>query len=109
MFENWFRKPSVRVLQTEHAPELSEAQGGVEERIYRGDLAASDKGGFDATPLTAQAAVEQRTGDSVYALPNSSNHDWQGERAELVSVTPGAVVEDTTPEQQVPLSNIKRR
>ncbi|MGB4833594.1 MAG: hypothetical protein WBP40_01025 [Candidatus Moraniibacteriota bacterium] len=110
MFKEWFKKSDTSVIapQTELPPELSRAQGAVEEGIYRGDLSAPTGKGFDATPLTQQAERESQTGGSIYALPNASHDDWQGGKVEQVSATPGTVEEDTADEQERLLHSIKQ-
>ncbi|MFZ1655017.1 MAG: hypothetical protein WBO92_01955 [Candidatus Moraniibacteriota bacterium] len=108
MFKEWFKKSGTSVIapQTELRPELSRAQGTVEERIYR-DSGDAGKG-FDATPLIEQAAREGQAGGSVYAVPNVSHDDWQGGRVEQVSAAPGTAEEDTTAEQEKLLHSIKQ-
>ncbi|QQR78738.1 MAG: hypothetical protein IPJ68_00410 [Candidatus Moraniibacteriota bacterium] len=110
MFKEWFKKSDTSVIapQTELPPELSRAQGAVEEGIYRGDLSAPTGKGFDATPLTQQAERESQTGGSIYALPNASHDDWQGGRVEQVSAAPGTAEEDATAEQEKLLHSIKQ-
>lgn len=108
MFERWFKKTDTSVIapQTELPPELSQAQGAVEERIYRGDLSTPSERGFDATELAERAKREGRSGGSVYALPNSSTDDWQGGKVEQVSAAPATAEVDTTAEQQVLIHRI---